>query len=252
VPHPPSAAARRIAPPPSITQLAAVELRRMILSGELRPGERVVENRLVETLGISKPPLREAMRVLEQEGLVVRSPRRGAMVTPLTLHDVYEIFTLRHDLERLAVDLGVPARSPERVHRCREAYAALERAAQDGDPAAVTERGFAFHLAVIGLAGHGRLEESYRALALQLQLCMGMNRQARRSRETLLGDAQRHRRILDLIERGDRAALHHELAHHGDRTFLLDAGEAFPGGSPESLAWLEAVRRQEEAHDPHR
>jgi DNA-binding GntR family transcriptional regulator len=237
---------RRIEAPPSITHLAASALRDRILGGELRPGDRVVENQLAAELGVSKPPLREALRVLEQEGLVVRSPRRGVVVTPLTLHDVYEICTLRHDLERLAVDLGVPCRAPERLVRCREAYADLVRAAEADDPAAVTERGFAFHLAVVALAGHGRLEESYRALALQLRLCMALNRRARRTRETLLGDAARHRRILDLIEAGDRAGVHHELAHHGDRTFLLDAGEAFPGGSPESRAWLEQVRRVEQ------
>ena len=240
---------RRIEPPPSMTQLAAVALRSMILAGELSPGDRVVENQLTETLGVSKPPLREAMRVLEQEGLIVRTPRRGAVVAPLTLHDVYEIFTLRHSLERLAIDLGVPSRSPARVARCRDAYAALARAAEDGDAAAVTERGFEFHLAVVGLAGHRRIEDAYRALALQLQLCMGMNRQARRSRETLLGDALRHRGILELIESGDTDGLRHELVHHGDKTFLLDADNNFPGGSPESLAWLESVRRLAEAHD---
>jgi DNA-binding GntR family transcriptional regulator len=232
-----------------MTQLAAVALRSMILAGELRPGDRVVENQLTETLGVSKPPLREAMRVLEQEGLIVRTPRRGAVVAPLTLHDVYEIFTLRHSLERLAIDLGVPSRSPARVARCRDAYAALARAAEDGDAAAVTERGFEFHLAVVGLAGHRRIEDAYRALALQLQLCMGMNRLARRSRETLLGDALRHRGILELIESGDTDGLRHELVHHGDKTFLLDADNNFPGGSPESLAWLESVRRLAEAHD---
>ena len=242
---------RRIEAPPSITFLAASALRNMIFGGELRPGDRVVEKQVAGALGVSKPPLREALRVLEQEGLVVRSPRRGVVVTPLTLHDVYEICTLRHDLERLAIDLGVPCRAPERLARCREAYAALERAAEDGDPAAVTERGFAFHVAVVGLAGHRRLEDSYRGLALQLRLCMAMNRRARRSHETLLGDAGRHRRILELVEAGDRAAVHHELAHHGDRTFLLDAGETFPGGSPESLGWLEQVRRQENVRERH-
>lgn len=242
---------RRIEAPPSITHLAASALRDMILGGELQPGDRVVENQLAGVLGVSKPPLREALRILEQEGLVVRSPRRGVVVTPLTLHDVYEIFTLRHDLERLAVDLGVPCRAPERIARCREAYTALEQAATADDPAAVIERGFAFHLAVIGLAGHRRLEDSYRSLALQLRLCMAMNRRARRSHETLVGDALRHRRILELVEAGHPGAVHHELAHHGDHTFLLDARETFPGGSPESLAWLEQVRRQDDARDHH-
>jgi DNA-binding GntR family transcriptional regulator len=236
---------RRIEAPPSIMQLAASALRGMILAGELRPGDRVVENQVAVRLGVSKPPLREALRVLEQEGLVVRSPRRGVVVTPLTLHDVYEICTLRHDLEHLAVDLGVPCHAPERIERCRTAYAELARVAAEGDAAAVTERGFAFHVAVVGLAGHRRLEEAYRSLALQLHLCMAMNRRARRSHETLAGDARRHLRILELVEAGDPAAVHDELAHHGDRTFLLEAGENFPGGSPESLAWLEQVRRHQ-------
>jgi len=217
-------------------------MRKMIFGGELRPGDRVVESHVAGVLGVSKPPLREALRVLEQEGLVVRSPRRGVVVTPLTLHDVYEIVTLRHDLERLAVDLGVPCRAPERLARCRAAYAALEQAAEAGDEAAVIEWGFAFHLAVVGLAGHRRLEDAYRSQALQMRLCMVMNRRARSTYEPLMGDAHRHRRILELVEVGDPAAVHHELAHHGDRSFLLHADETFPGGSPESLAWLEQMR----------
>lgn len=239
----PAPSARRIAAPPSITQLAASAVRKMILAGELRPGDRVVENQVAAALGVSKPPLREALRVLEQEGLVTRSPRRGVVVTPLTLHDVYEIVTLRHDLERLAVDLGVPCRAPERIARCREAYAALEQAAEAGDEAGVIERGFAFHVAVVGLAGHRRLEDAYRSLALQLRLCMVMNRRARSPHEPLTGDARRHRRILELLEAGDPDAVHHELAHHGDGSFLLRADEMFPGASPESLAWLDQVRR---------
>jgi DNA-binding GntR family transcriptional regulator len=234
---------RRIEAPPSITHLAADAMRKMIFAGELRPGDRVVESQVAGVLGVSKPPLREALRVLEQEGLVVRSPRRGVVVTPLTLHDVYEIVTLRHDLERLAVDLGVPCRAPERIARCRDAYAALEEAAEAGDEAAVIERGFAFHVAVVGLAGHQRLEDAYRSLALQLRLCMVMNRRARSPHEPLTGDARRHLRILELVEAGDPEAVHHELAHHGDSSFLLQADETFPGGSPESLAWLDHVRR---------
>lgn len=240
---------RRIQAPPSMATLAAEALRSMILSGELRPGDRVVENRLTEVLGVSRPPLREAMRVLEQEGLITQAPRRGATVTPLTLHDVYEIFTLRDELERLAIELGVPARSTELVQRCRDAYAVLERAAEEGDAAGVTERGFDFHLAVVGLAGHRRLEEAYRALALQMRLCMAMNRRARKTRETLRGDAQRHLRILECIEQDDADGAHRQLMDHGHRTFLLEAGGTFTGGSPESRAWLESVCEAERARE---
>ena len=90
-------AGRRRSPldPPSLVQLAADELRRMILSAELQPGERLIEERLTEHLGISRPPLREAMRILQQEGLIVVQPRRGATVTSLSDQDVFEILTLR-------------------------------------------------------------------------------------------------------------------------------------------------------------
>lgn len=238
-------ASTRITAPPSLAQLAADALRAMILSGTLRSGERVIENRLTAELGVSRPPLREAMLVLEQEGLLVHVPRRGAVVTPLTLHDVYEIFTLRAELERLAVELGVPVRSEARLDRCRAALRQLEQAAEDQDPGAVTERGFAFHLAVIGLAGHKRLEDTYRSLALQMRLCMAMNRRARRGLESLRGDAARHRRILDLVEGGDTQSVQHALAHHGHRTFLIEFGDTFEGHSPESAEWLAQLRREE-------
>lgn len=237
--------ARPIMAPPSLSTLAGEAIRGMILSGELRPGDRIVENRLTVELGISRPPLREALRVLEQEGLVVQIPRRGAVVRPITLHDVYEIFTLREELEQLAVRFGVPVRVPERLERCRAALARLEEVADAGDRAQVTERGFDFHLAIVGLAGHRRLEDSYRALALQMRLCMGMNRHARRQVETLPGDAARHRHLLDLIEAGDTAGTSHALIHHGHRTFVLDFGDTFEGHSPESEAWLAQVRKEE-------
>jgi DNA-binding GntR family transcriptional regulator len=233
-----------------MTQLAAQALRSMILSGELRPGDRVIENRLTHELGVSRPPLREAMAVLEQEGLLVLEPRRGAIVTPLTLHDVYEIFTLRAELERLAVELGVPTRSERRLERCRQAMRDLEEAAENQDPGAVTERGFAFHLAVVGLAGHRRLEDSYRSLALQMSLCMAMNRRARRGLESLRGDAARHRHILDLVEAGDTEGVKHALVHHGHRTFLVEFGDSFGGHSEEAQAWLEQLRLEEQAGQP--
>src|SRR3954464_4542740 len=92
---------------PSLVQLAADAIRRMILAGELAEGERLIEERLTEQLGISRPPLREALRVLGQEGLIVARPRRGSTVATLTAQDVFEILTLRTALERLAIELGV-------------------------------------------------------------------------------------------------------------------------------------------------
>lgn len=232
----------RIATPPSMVDLATAALRAMILSGRLKPGERLVENQLTDQLGVSRPPLREALKNLQHEGLVVSNPRRGAVIRPLTRHDVYEIVTLREELETFAIRLGVPARSPERLEACREALRALEEAAEAGDEGTTTQQSFDFHLAVVDLAGHSRLTDSYRNLGLQLQLCMALNREARRDGETLRANVERHRKLLTVIEEGDPQAVLDAMAHHGGSTFLFEVIDQLDGASPESEAWL-AQRR---------
>lgn len=242
----------RIVGPPSMSQLAADAVRKLILSGRLQPGDRVVENQLTHQLGVSRPPLREALRVLEQEGLLVQQPRRGAIVVPITLHDVYEIFTLRDQLERMAVELGVPVRVPARLERCRTALRELEEAARAGDAATVTDRAFDFHLAVVGLAGHRRLEDAYRSLSLQMRLCMAMNQRARVSDEGLWGNVERHRAILETLERGDRQEVVELLADHGQHTFILELGPSLDGRSAEAEAWLDQLARSRTAPQDRR
>ena len=138
-------------------------------------------------------------------------------------------------------------RTEERLEALRQAFRALEEAADAADPAQVTARGFDFHLAVVRLAGHRRLAETYRSLSLQMQLCMAMNRRARRSGETMREDAARHRPLLDLAEAGDVDGMLHAARHHGQRTFLLDIDTRLEGHSPESRAWLTRIREEEEA-----
>ncbi len=238
--------ARRISAPPSMSALAAEALREMVLSGDLRPGDRVIENRLTEELGVSRPPLREAMRVLEQEGLIVQVPRKGAVVAPVTPHDIYEIVSLREEIEQIAVRLGVPVRSPERLERLRRAFRDLEEAAEEPGASRVVECSFAFHLAIVGLAGHRRLEDTYRSLSLQMRMCMAMNRRARAEIETAREDAARHRPLMDLVEAGDYEGMAHAVAHHGQRTYLLGIDDEAEGHSPESRAWFARIRQEEE------
>ena len=237
-----AAAGPRIVAPPSMAELATNALRAMILSGELRLGGRLVEARLTEQLGVSRPPLREALQRLVHEGLVVTHPRRGAAVRSLTRHDVYEIVTLREELEAFAVRLGIPVREPARLQDLRDALDAFEAAGRSGDEGVFTQRKYDFHLAVVALAGHDRLTEAYRALSLQMQLCMAMNRSARRDRESLLENVERHRDLLRIIEAGDPETVQAALTDHGHASFLLDVIDRLEGGTPESEQWLAARR----------
>jgi DNA-binding GntR family transcriptional regulator len=229
--------------PPSLVDVAAGEIRRMIISGRLLSGDRVVENQLTEQLGISRPPLREALRVLERDGLIRQVPRKGAIVTPLSLHDVYEIVTLRREFEVLAVRLGVPVRDEQRLQRCHAMITVMAAAADAADVAVMMEYGFEFHVSVVGLSGHQRLEDAYRSLQLQMLLCMALNRRARAGEEDIVQDVARHRHLLDLIEGGDPDAVLHELAHHGNRTFLDGIENRLGGHTDVALAWLERVRQ---------
>ncbi|MFC3450529.1 GntR family transcriptional regulator [Amycolatopsis speibonae] len=228
----------RIIAPPSMADLATQALRAMILSGELPPGTRLVEAKLTERLGVSRPPLREALQVLAFEGLVVPHPRRGVIVRPLTRHDVYEIITLREELEAFAVRIGIPVRSPERLQACRNALAAFEQAGLDGDEGVFTQRKYDFHQSIVALAGHERVTEAYRALSLQMQLCMALNRSARRDAESLLQNVERHRELLTIIEGGDPEAVLKALADHGHSSFLGEVVDQLDGGTPDSERWL--------------
>ncbi|MFF1879683.1 GntR family transcriptional regulator [Leifsonia sp. NPDC058230] len=205
---------------PSLVKLAVEAIRNRILAGELQPGERLHEERLTGELDISRPPLREALRLLENEGLVFTRPRRGSFVATLTDHDVYEILTLRSALERTAFELGIPVRTPELLEPAREALEEMERFARLEDRGALVQAGYAFHSRLIRIAEHRRLEEIYGSVQQQVLLCMSRNLIAReRFHENLLEHVSRHRRLLELVAAGDPKAALEELAVHGERSF---------------------------------
>lgn len=236
-----STADRRLVAPPSMARLASDAIRAMILGGELAPGERLVEARLTEQLGVSRPPVREALKDLHHEGLVVQHPRRGMVVRELTRHDVYELVTLRDDLEAMALRLALPLADPSRLDPVRAALADFERAGDEGHGGAtLVELGLTFHQAVVALANHERLLTTYRSLQLQMELCMSLN-VASRTEETPAGNAARHRVLVDVLESGDLDAALTAFSAHGHRSFL-PAVEQLDGGSPESDAWLARLR----------
>jgi DNA-binding GntR family transcriptional regulator len=241
----PAAGARRI-DQPSLVQLAADAIRDMILSGELAPGDRLVEDRLTHLLGISRPPLREAMRLLQREGLIQSVPRRGSVVTELTADDVREISSLRATLEVMAIELGVPVTDLSRLRRCHLTLAAMAESARLEDRAGLARHSFDFHLAVVALSGHRRLEEVYRSLWLQTYIIRN-NELRERLFESLEENVERHRRLLALIESGDRKAVLAELEVHGDRTLVEALSGELTDGAEETRGGPEPSRQAGES-----
>lgn len=206
----------------SLAELALRRLRAEILSGALAPGERLIEEHLTRRFGTSRAPLREALRLLGEQGLVEHLPRRGVRVTELSDRDVDELFGLRDVLERFAVRTAL-ADGPPPPGRMAELTAALEDieyAVRHDDPPGRAEAHRRFHLALVALAGHQHLLRVYEPVILKLQLCMATNLRREAAQSSPLDSLRRHRRLHDAVASGDLGTVLETLTAHGARDYL--------------------------------
>ncbi len=135
------------------TDLAHRRLRAAILDGELAPGDAVSQVRLAEQLGISRTPLREAVRLLEREGLVESEPNRRVRVAPVSVDDLDALYGERIVLETLAVRLTVPRLDADELTALQARLARMETAGLARDVAGAAAPHRAFHHGLIAHAG---------------------------------------------------------------------------------------------------
>ena len=201
----------------SLVELAFNRLSQEILSGRSDPGERLVEEQLTKRLGISRAPLREALRLLAQQGLVEHIPRRGVRVATLSDEDVRELYEVRDVLERHAVRSRPPGADLTGLHAALEV---MSKATETGDRLAIADAHRQFHVAVVALGGNRQLTAVYESVLVRIQLYMAVNLR----REAEVADAadgvHRHARLMAAVERGDPAEVLAELSGHGARTYL--------------------------------
>ncbi|MFN8149795.1 MAG: GntR family transcriptional regulator [Solirubrobacterales bacterium] len=139
-----------LAPPPLTTPQHALEgLRRAIVSGELRPGSRVLQEDVAAQLGVSVASVREALTVLEQEGQMTYRPRRGYFVTELHVADLEEIYDLRRVLETRAVRLALPLLDDAALQRMRDAALMCADAVGEANILAELEANRRFHFSLL-------------------------------------------------------------------------------------------------------
>lgn len=176
-------------------------IRSAIVSGSLRPGTRLVENEFAVRMGVSKAPVREALRLLEAEGIVTTIPHRGTFVTRLTVADIKEVHALRGAIERLAVGLFMDHPNPTILNELRATVETMRCAESKGDLSGLTEADFRFHeLIVFGCASQrtARLWSDMQGLIMMLatEIDFTVN--------LTEGTTDRHLPILMAIEAGDR------------------------------------------------
>lgn len=147
-----------------LTQLVVAALRDRILGGGIPPGERLVEGRLSEEFGVSRMPVREALRQLAAEGLVTIEPRRGASVTSFSSDQLRELVEVRATLEGLNAKLAAQRHDPEQIAELERILAEGTRLAESDDVAMLTSQNQKFHDALGNIAANSVLQDIMRSL----------------------------------------------------------------------------------------
>ena len=132
-------------------------LREAILKGDLKPGERLMALQLASKLGVSRTPIREAIRMLEQEGLAVTTPRKGAEVAKMTLKDMEDVLEIRDALDELAVRIACQKISDEQLRQLEDMKELFEKSTQTGNVKKIAEADVTFHDVIYEATGNPKL-----------------------------------------------------------------------------------------------
>ena len=186
-------------------------LREAIVEGRLAPGEAVVEAQLSRQLGVSRAPLREALRSLENEGLVVSTPWRGAIVAPLTERGVNELQAFRRLLEVFAAE-QVLARDDADITSLDALVAAMERCAETSDLACMNEADVRFHTRIVEMSGNALLLDVWRSYVSPIRRALALRNRENSDLDSIV---TMHRNLIAAFTARDMGAVKACYRTHG-------------------------------------
>jgi DNA-binding GntR family transcriptional regulator len=195
----------------SLTGVVQHEIERMILSGELPPGERLNEKAVADKLSVSRGPVREACRALAELGFVHLIPNRGVFIKQLTKADAIEVYDLRAGLTGLASSLLAPVLTDEHLKDLRSFVDDMEQAAENADFAKFYPINLEFHDYIVRATGNTRLIKLYRGLVKEFHL---FRTHGLVQRNALLESNKEHREIVAALETKDGIRSYEISARH--------------------------------------
>jgi DNA-binding GntR family transcriptional regulator len=209
----------------AVTERVTQSLRDAIIGGVLQPGERLIEERIAAQMGVSRAPIREALRSLEAEGLVRSLPRRGLTVIVLTKQDVEEIYGLRSALECQAARSACRKLTPDDLEELRSLVRRMREAGHAGDRQALADHDIALHRKILEVSGNGRLLKAWLAIMSQVRLLQ--RRVVTAPAATVDGLVRHHEAIVEGLRSGDPDTAVRPLREHIERTGH-EVFESFP------------------------
>jgi DNA-binding GntR family transcriptional regulator len=197
--------------PATIKGRAYEHIRRGILDATLPVGTALSEYQLAKEIGVSRTPVREALKRLEQEGLVRSVARRGTFVADLTLRDIVEVYQVRIQLEALAARVAAERMEPSQIKELLTELDRAERLAQQGRLDAAREHDIHLHKSIVESTSNGRLA----------QILSTLEDQVHRIRQRAMNHATRvpatlaeHRAVLEAIQKRDGASAERAMREH--------------------------------------
>jgi phosphonate utilization transcriptional regulator len=195
----------------SLPMLMQEEIERLIMTGELPVGSRINESELSQRFNTSRGPIREALRALEEAGLVRNEKNRGVFVREIAFEEADEIYELREALEEIIGRRVALAIKPDAVERLRAMLDAMRSAAQAQDVEQYAQLNLQFHEILLDTAGSKKLTETYKRLVKELHL---FRMRALDSGGGLRVSADEHRDIVEAIASGDPDIAGRALRQH--------------------------------------
>lgn len=191
----------------SISDRVAEYLRQSIFDGGIKPGERIIELEISATLGVSRSPIREALLLLSQEGLVTILPYRGAIVSRLTKEVFKQLLNFRLMLEDFAITTVANSAGDDAVEILRKQITSIRRSSEEGNFIECVEADLHAHKCLIGLAGNIFLEQAYTETTSLMRMYIRMTSMYYQNTKEL---ADEHESIIDAL-----------LAHDTERARML-------------------------------
>lgn len=196
---------------PTMTQIAADNIREAIENGHLKPGTRIIESRLSEQLGMSRFPIREALCYLEKEGLVDTIPFKGVKVSEITHKDIEDIMILRASLEELAIRLTIKNMDVQKNKRLKKIFDQMETVITSGAREDVLNADLDFHQTICEFSENSRLLNSWMPLASQIRVCLQLEYPLFLTAEEFL---ETHNPLFNAIESRDEESAAFHIREH--------------------------------------
>lgn len=200
--------------PISAVEIARQFLEDSIISGHFKPGDKIKEEMISKKLEISRPPIREALKTLETEGLVTRKPRRGVFISQINEHDIWEIYSLKAVLYKMAISIAFDKCSEQDIHKIEKTVQKMEACIESKEKnkrLKYQKYHDQFHDIILTISGHGRLMAINRMLHNQVKR---ISYESFSDEIYLRRSCNYHRKILEAVKKGDKSLAEKLMKKH--------------------------------------